>query len=132
MTLPDLGTLTARDMPAIEADIAVAKVAVDNAKAHLSSLYDEQRRAQVAEGQARPHVWAGKMVKRTIEQRGSRGRRQVVQQGTITLNENGSAYPPYRGHMPRVGEWFVLSPSGKSAYSLRDNVAGVVKPWELV
>ncbi|QJD54420.1 hypothetical protein P9A28_gp34 [Sphingomonas phage Eidolon] len=69
--------------------------------------------------------WKGDKVKRNKVKRGSwngYGRgvnpdKTVTERGVVTLCE-GHTY--YRNHWPKPGEWFVLSASGQTAYSLFD------------
>lgn len=107
-----------------EAELAVAKQALDEAREIHATAVRKLEEARVAAACESAHEWAGKKVKRVVTQRGSvsgwsRSRtpdRDVKQTGIVTLN--GMTKNWYRNHNPAKGEWFVLSESGKTAYSL--------------
>lgn len=91
------------------------------AKAAYDAACIEYGRAMPPKG-----FWSGDKVKRETVKRGGydigfRGKknpdRTVTERGIVTLCEGITSY---RNHCPKPGEWFVLSASGQTAYSLFD------------
>ena len=95
--------------------------------------------ARVAWAKANPPELANKPVKRVVMQRGRMqgiGMRAKVnpdrartERGTVTLYADDKQGFHLRNHAPIPGEWFVLSASGNTAYSLTDIDNNVL--WEL-
>lgn len=111
--------------------------ALTRAEVALKYAQAEQRKAAIAYNEAcieygraiMPNgFWKGDKVKRNSLRRGSYGfgmyskkteDKYVVERGVVTLCED-SMGGRYRNHNPLPGEWFVLSSSGQTAYSLFD------------
>lgn len=98
-----------------------AEQAERNAKKNYDEACIDYGRVHVPEG-----FKAGDKVKRNSLRRGSYGfgmyskkteDKYVKERGIVTLCEGTMNY---RNHMPKPGEWFVLSASGQTAYSMFD------------
>lgn len=118
-----------RDKQATE--LTAANRAVKDAQELVRSVTARYEASCVAVAKHEPTPFPhGAKLKRTELRRGayqpglrggSNPDRNVVVRGVMTLSETTMNY---RNHYPKVGEWFVLSSSGQTAYSLTGG-------WEL-
>lgn len=114
----------------VEAEVKAVAIRQNEAAKAYADACVEYGRAIPPEG-----FWKGDKVKRGVIRRGSYqgyGRKsspdkKVFERGVVTLCED-SFGGRYRNHWPKPGEWFVLSASGQTAYSLFDRDG--VTLWE--
>jgi len=108
----------------IKEAMAVATAEMRSAQDRLADLRALLRNAALADGLENPHPWLGMAVRRTL----LTNRRTRVETGVVTLCRE---YVHYRNYRPRVGEYFVASLSGITAYNLAYGASASVGRWEL-
>ena len=109
-----------RKIEDIEADLAKAKVALDEADEAHDALKRELAVAKIA---AADHPWIGKKVKRQVRHGYRHGQTQTIR-GTVRVYGSDEAKGYFRGlygYRQNSGDLIVVSKSGKTAHEFRLN-----------